>query len=94
MGSQSFDARIKQKRDTSAKWTENDPILLNGEVIIVDTASGEVRTKTGDGTKKYSQLPFDDEVVRNLITEVDAKVQVSATQPTNATTGCIWIDIS
>lgn len=53
--------RIKLKRDTSANWEKANPVLLNGEIIIVDTANNETRTKTGDGTKTYTQLPFDDE---------------------------------
>lgn len=53
--------RIKLKRDTSANWEKVNPVLLNGETIIVDTANNETRTKTGDGTKTYTQLPFDDE---------------------------------
>lgn len=56
-----FNTRIKLKRDTSANWMAIDPVLLNGEIIIVDTAAGDVRRKIGDGIKKYSQLPFDDE---------------------------------
>ena len=32
-----YNARIRQKRDTSANWTAKDPILLDGEIIIVDT---------------------------------------------------------
>ena len=56
-----FKTRIKQRRDTSANWESKNPVLLNGEVIVVDTANGETRTKTGNGTKTYTQLPFDDE---------------------------------
>lgn len=59
--------RIKWCRDTSANWTSNDPVLLNGEIIIVDTDSGETRFKIGDGVKTYTQLPFEDEAIRNLI---------------------------
>lgn len=62
-----FDARIKFKRDTSSNWTSNNPKLLNGEIILVDTDSGELRAKVGDGVKSYTQLPFSDEVIRNLI---------------------------
>lgn len=62
-----FNVRIQHRRDTSANWTSNDPVLLNGEIIIVDTSEGEVRYKIGDGVKKYTELPFDDEVVRNLV---------------------------
>ena len=62
-----FNARIRHKRDTSANWTAKDPVLLDGEIILVDTASGSVRKKVGDGQKKYSQLPFDDEEMLNSI---------------------------
>lgn len=53
--------RTQHTRDTSANWTKYDPVLLNGEMIIVDTGAGEVRYKVGDGIKKYSELPFSDE---------------------------------
>lgn len=59
--------RIRQKRDTSANWTANNPVILNGEIILVDTADGELRAKIGDGTKTYTQLPFTDEALRSLI---------------------------
>ena len=65
MANKEIKTRIQNKRDTSANWTSKDPVLLNGELIIVDTVSGETRFKIGDGTKKYSQLPFQDEILRN-----------------------------
>lgn len=67
MAQKIINARAKNKRDTSANWTANDPVLLDGEIIIVDTAEGEVRIKIGDGIKKYSQLPFEDEKLRSLL---------------------------
>ena len=63
-----FNTRIKLKRDTAVNWTVNNPVLLNGEIILVDTDSGELRAKVGDGTKTYTQLPFTDEILKNLIT--------------------------
>lgn len=65
-----FLSRIQNKRDTSANWTKNNPIILNGEIILVDTAEGELRVKIGDGTKTYKQLPFSDEVLKSLINTV------------------------
>ena len=74
MAQKTYNARVKWKRDTSANWTSNNPVLLDGEIIIVDTSSGETRFKIGDGTKKYSQLPFEDEAVRSLISAKVDKV--------------------
>lgn len=64
-----INGRMKQKRDTAANWEAKNPVLLNGEIVLVDTNAGELRAKIGDGAKKYSQLPFSDEVLRNLITD-------------------------
>lgn len=61
MAQKVINARHQLSRDTSANWTASDPVLLDGEIIIVDTDAGDVRYKVGDGTKKYSQLPFTDE---------------------------------
>ena len=64
--------RIQTKRDTASNWEKNNPVLLNGEEIIVDTNAGEIRKKVGDGTSKYTQLPFIDEPIRTtLSTKVD-----------------------
>ena len=78
--SKEFLGRIRHKKDTSANWTSKNPVLLDGELIMVTTNSGETRFKIGDGVKTYTQLPFQDEVVRNSIssdfytkTEVDEK---------------------
>ena len=69
MANTEFNVRIQLKRDTDANWRAKDPKLLAGEMVFVDTNSGEVRTKVGDGTKKYSALPFTDEVLRNLVSD-------------------------
>lgn len=69
--SKTLNARVKHKRDTSANWTSNNPVLLNGEIILVDTASGDLRFKVGDGTSTYTQLPFTDEPLRSLISDVE-----------------------
>lgn len=67
MAQKIINTRHQLSRDTSANWTASDPVLLDGEIIIVDTDAGDVRYKVGDGTKKYSQLPFDDEAIKALI---------------------------
>lgn len=66
-----INARIRQKRDTAANWTNNNPVLLNGELIVVETSTGAIRLKVGDGVKTFNQLPFLDEVIYNT---VDSKI--------------------
>ena len=72
--STTLNTRVQSKRDTSANWTTNNPVLLDGEVIIVDTNSGDVRFKVGDGVSTYTQLPFQDEYVLNQIPNVSEYV--------------------
>lgn len=74
MATKTFNTRIANKRDTSSNWTTNNPVLLNGEIIIVDTEAGQVRYKVGNGTSTYTQLPFTDE---SLITNINGKLSLS-----------------
>lgn len=52
-----LEGRIKHKFDTDANWTSNNPTLLKGEIILVDTADG-LRIKIGDGATAYTSVPF------------------------------------
>lgn len=80
MGNKTFNARIKNKRDTSANWVSKDPVLLDGELIIVDTASGEIRFKVGDGTSKWSELNFigGDEAKNFVVTPNEGESDIDA----------------
>lgn len=70
-----FNIRLRNKRDTEANWEKKDPLILDGEIIAVTTASGETRVKIGDGAKNYTQLPFLDEVLKN---EINNKAAIDA----------------
>lgn len=50
-----LESRIRQKVDSAANWEANNPVLLDGEIAIAVTGSGETRLKVGDGTKRFSQ---------------------------------------
>lgn len=67
MSGKIFNTRVKNKRDSVSNWTDKNPILLDGEVVVVDSTDGESRFKIGDGTKHYSELPFQDEYLQNEI---------------------------
>lgn len=66
MATKTFNTRIRNKIDTFANWTKNDPVLLNGEIgiVVVPASTGAVHQepailiKIGDGTKKFSELEF------------------------------------
>lgn len=67
-----FNTRIKHKRDSEDNWSANNPILLNGECIIVDMNDGTTRIKIGDGTSSYSSLQFCDDNLRDSIGSINA----------------------
>lgn len=48
--------RIKQKIDSLNNWITHDPILLQGEIGIVQGDYPKI--KIGDGVSKFSQLPY------------------------------------
>ena len=66
MATKEFKARLVNKIDTYANWTSNDPVLLKGEIAIVDVPASTdvvqqepaVLMKIGDGMKKFSELPW------------------------------------
>lgn len=66
MATKEFKARLVNKIDTYANWTSNDPVLLKGEIAIVDVPASTdvvqqepaVLMKIGDGTKNFSKLPW------------------------------------
>ena len=62
-----LNARIQTRRDTAANWESKNPVLLAGEMIIVTTNAGDTRFKIGDGVKTYTQLPFQDESLYNVL---------------------------
>lgn len=81
MANKIFNIRVKNKRDTEVNWKKKNPVLLDGEIIIVTTTSGDTRFKVGDGKKTYNQLPFQDQKTRDLIPSVDSSLSSTSTNP-------------
>lgn len=52
------DCRVRVKKDTVYNWEKNNPILLNGEMGIVEFSDGTTKIKAGDGINNYLNLPF------------------------------------
>ena len=75
-------ATVKNRTDTAANWTQKNPVLAEGEIIVVQTSAGETRLKIGDGVKTFTQLPYiDEQIYNNVVTSV------------NGQTGDITLDI-
>ena len=81
MANKTFNTRVKNKRDTESNWENKNPVLLDGEVVVVTTTSGDTRFKVGDGKKTYKQLPFQDQETRDLIPSVDSSLSDTSTNP-------------
>ena len=93
--------KIRIRRDTTANWAANNPVLALGEIGADMTLH---RIKVGDGVKAWSALPFSDEdIIDNLTsTRTDAalsanqgkalKSQIDSVQASLATGGVTVID--
>lgn len=67
-------ATVKNRTDTAANWTQKNPVLAEGEIIVVQTSAGETRIKIGDGVKTFTQLPYTDEqIYNNVVTSVNGQ---------------------
>lgn len=67
-------ATVKNRTDTAANWTQKNPVLAEGEIIVVQTSAGETRLKIGDGVKTFTQLPYTDEqIYNNVVTSVNGQ---------------------
>lgn len=63
-----INSRVKHKKDTQSNWQAKNPVLLNGEIVLVECTDG-IRMKIGDGATNYSSLPFADEILRTYVQE-------------------------
>lgn len=57
--------RLRRDNDFNFEKIKDTFIPLNGEVVLVDTATTGLRAKVGDGISTYAQLPFTDADLRN-----------------------------
>ena len=93
MADKNLSTRIKQKYDTIANWTSNNPVLLEGEVAIVEVPNNvdpihnapTILMKVGDGTSTFTELDW----VSGLATDV----YPWAKQPTKPTYTSDEIDV-
>ena len=65
----------KYKRNLVANWAMENPIIADGEIIIVETLDGSTRLKVGDGHSTYGELPYmdEDEGLETTISEYNVR---------------------
>ena len=87
-----FNTRIMLKLDTFAQWTANNPVLLAGEVALVnipaDSSTGmnepALMMKVGDGTKNFNSLPWASALAGDVIPSLKGS---NPTLPATSITG-------
>ena len=75
----SINIRLKHKRDTATNWESKNPVLLDGEIVLVDD-NGTLRIKMGDGTTNYKLLPYFDAPMTAHITNQSNPHKVTKSQ--------------
>ncbi len=68
----------KYKRNLVSYWAMENPILAEGEIIVVETLDGNTRLKVGDGVSSYGELPYmdEDEGVETTISQYNVQREV------------------
>lgn len=56
--SKKLNVRVQNKRDTVTNWETNNPILLKGEMAIVQALNGNIKVKVGDGVTAFNDLTY------------------------------------
>lgn len=60
--------KISLRSDSLENWISSDPVLKNGELVMVnDISAGLVRFKVGNGVSAFVQLPYVNE--KKVITD-------------------------
>ena len=74
----------KYKRNLVSYWAMENPILADGEIIVVETFDGNTRIKVGDGVSSYGELPYmdEDEGIETTISQYNIQRE---TKPVTAT---------
>lgn len=49
---------LKHRRGTEQQWSTSNVIIYDGEIVVEKSEDGYTRLKVGDGTKKFSELPY------------------------------------
>lgn len=66
-GSTNIEVDMVNRRDTEANWISANPIIANGEQIIVDMPDESIKIKIGDGVKYFNELEYIDKPITEAL---------------------------
>lgn len=80
-----FYTRIQLKKDSEENWNTNNPVILDGEHILVVMPDGSIASKYGDGVSHFRDLEY--------AQSISQKVVLSTSKPTGLNDGDFWYKI-
>lgn len=87
MADKTLNTRIRLKYDTLANWTSNNPVLLAGELAIVEVPNNvdpihnapAILMKVGDGTSTFTELSWSSALAADVYSWAKAAVKPTYT---------------
>lgn len=98
MADRIYNARFTMIRKTKAEWNDIDPVLLTGEIAVVDNEDGRILLKVGDGETVFSDLPYvttksaEDKVDKDLSKYESANIEEGIQRRSGRMTCGVYID--
>lgn len=75
-----INTQIQARGDTEENWKAKNPVLLKNEVVYTTNGTNATKYKIGDGSSKWSALPYG---IDSTLTNASVKSATSATKLTN-----------
>lgn len=70
-GSTNININTISKRKSEIDWSSENPVLDDGEIIVVDMDNGELRLKVGDGESAFNLLPYIDKSITDRLDAIE-----------------------
>lgn len=77
MANKQLDTRLILRNDTAANWTQNNPVLLKGEVGI---ESDTYKLKIGDGTTAWADIDYFGGDIEDVLQDYMSKADYAGTK--------------
>lgn len=83
MANNTLNTRLVICNDTTANWGTSEKVLLKGEYAIEFPESGEPKVKIGNGTDKFSDLPYLTNTPTEITNAINAAINAASHSHSN-----------